>query len=309
MNYAIVFENPNPAPIVNCKESLLGKPILSYILTHLSQSKIDKTICMVDVKDFFLFPKAEQEMPCSMKQIADMMDLLKEDGFTLFIPANVLFLDAEGINGLLTIHKKNHHSLTLGTMLFNRPLGYVRVNRKNRRVISVVEEEHATAAEKLINEVSSGIFCVNHKVLKSFLLSGKSSFIDLIQYVSKTYKVDTYMFTDKARGICDVKDLVLAEERIREQICDTWLKRGVRLENPKTVLIGPEVIIEERVTIFSNTRILGKTRIHKGARIGPNTTIENSIVCKDVWIRDSIVEDSRIKEGTIVGPFAVKLGN
>ncbi len=79
---------------------------------------------------------------------------------------------------------------------------------------------------------------------------------------------------------------------------------GVAMINPETITIGHNVSIEENVTIHPNTYITGNSIIKKGARIGPNTEIHESIIGERVRCRHSLVYNSIINEDTSVGPFA-----
>jgi len=74
--------------------------------------------------------------------------------------------------------------------------------------------------------------------------------------------------------------------------------------DPDHTYIGPEVEIEQDVTIYPGSMILGNSFIAEGAQIGPNSEIENSMIGKHTVIRQSVVINSKIGNNTNVGPFA-----
>jgi bifunctional UDP-N-acetylglucosamine pyrophosphorylase/glucosamine-1-phosphate N-acetyltransferase len=72
-----------------------------------------------------------------------------------------------------------------------------------------------------------------------------------------------------------------------------------------TVVIGPEVVIEPGARIWPFVILEGRTRIGKGAVIGPWCRIENSTIGDGATILDScLIRDSVVGPGASVGPFA-----
>lgn len=62
--------------------------------------------------------------------------------------------------------------------------------------------------------------------------------------------------------------------------------------------------IGENVKIYPNVYFVGDCGVGDGSIIYPNTTIENSVLGKNVVIKSSFVENSTIGDGCAVGPFA-----
>lgn len=69
-------------------------------------------------------------------------------------------------------------------------------------------------------------------------------------------------------------------------------------------LIEESVQIGENVKIYPNVYILGNSKIGNNVVIYPNTTIENSIIGDNVVIKSSFIENSEVKSGAVIGPFA-----
>src|SRR5699024_6899339 len=74
--------------------------------------------------------------------------------------------------------------------------------------------------------------------------------------------------------------------------------------DPDNCYIGPNVIIEQDVTIYPGTKITGKTIIKSKATIGPNTEIQNSTIGEETSIRQSVVIDSKVGNHVKVGTYA-----
>ena len=64
------------------------------------------------------------------------------------------------------------------------------------------------------------------------------------------------------------------------------------------------VIVEEGAKILYNTIILGKSKVEKGAVIGPNSVIINSVIGSHSKVLSSWVVDSVIGKNCTIGPYA-----
>ncbi len=76
------------------------------------------------------------------------------------------------------------------------------------------------------------------------------------------------------------------------------------VKDKKSVFIDDEVVIGENVIIYENNRIEGKTIIEDNATIYPNSYIVNSKIGKGTKIYSSMIENSEVGTGCIIGPFA-----
>ncbi|HYA31819.1 MAG TPA: DapH/DapD/GlmU-related protein, partial [Thermodesulfovibrionales bacterium] len=84
-----------------------------------------------------------------------------------------------------------------------------------------------------------------------------------------------------------------------------WIERGVVFLDPGSVFVHPDVSIGKEAILYPNVYLEGRTTIGKDAVIYPNVRIQNSDIGKGVVIKDcTVIEDSRIKDGASIGPFA-----
>ena len=98
------------------------------------------------------------------------------------------------------------------------------------------------------------------------------------------------------------------EAEYQKKIIETHLLNGVTIHNPATVVIGKDVKIANGVTIMPNTYVTGKSTIGKNSILGPGTDIRNSTIGENVRITYSIIEDAKIKDNEIIGPYKVIKG-
>lgn len=79
---------------------------------------------------------------------------------------DVPLLSLETLQELLQSHDRNHHDITVLSVEVDNPTGYGRiVVDASGRLLRIVEEADADPAEKEINLINSGIFCVERDCL------------------------------------------------------------------------------------------------------------------------------------------------
>ncbi|HRX91936.1 MAG TPA: DapH/DapD/GlmU-related protein, partial [Candidatus Izemoplasmatales bacterium] len=169
-------------------------------------------------------------------------------------------------------------------------------------------------AQKTINEINTGIYVVKNDLLFPSLAKIGNDNLKKEYYLTDIVKIfkdenrviGTYFLKDsaKAMGVNDLYALSIAEAKLRLSINKRLMQSGVAMINPETITIGQNVVIEENVLINPNTYITGNSVIKKGAQIGPNTEIHESIIGERVICRHSLVYNSIVHEDTSVGPFA-----
>ncbi len=81
------------------------------------------------------------------------------------------------------------------------------------------------------------------------------------------------------------------------------LNAGVNFISDFGVFIDDEVIIEAGATILPGTILRGTTKIGKNSTIGPNSLLQNTIVCENAVINASQLYDSTVEDGASIGPF------
>ena len=105
-----------------------------------------------------------------------------------------------------------------------------------------------------------------------------------------------YMFND-------FYELSIVEDEIRKIINKKHMINGVRIENQNSVIIGKNVVLESGSYIKEGTSILGDSKIEKGAIVGPYSELLNAYVGENALVRQSVDYDSKVLSGAQVGPF------
>ena len=118
--------------------------------------------------------------------------------------------------------------------------------------------------------------------------------------------VHALMVPDRSQvlGINNRNQLTQAHHILNLRRIEEHQRNGVTFLNPKTVEIGPKVVIGRDVTIEGNVQLLGGTVLDEDCRVGSGSIIDSSKIGKGVVIRASRVVDSEMKEGCDAGPYA-----
>ena len=325
MNYGIVLAAGKgtrmKTEMPKCAFPLLKKPMIEYVVDALKKAKLDSTICVIGhkkeifeelLKDKVSYAIQEEQLGTA-HAVLMTKEFVKEDGYSVIVPGDKPLIDDEMINNLIKAHLKNDNDLTVGVHYVDNPKGFGRILRdENLNVVRVIEDRDASAAEKKIREVNSGIYCVNNKLLFEAISQTSNEnarheyyLSDIVRILASNHKVDTYTFDDsfKLNGINDLPTLAMFEEDLKREINLKHMMNGVYLMNPDTIVISPDAKIGSGTTIYPGCMIMGNTKIGKNCVVGPYTETMNAVFEDNVTCKQSVVYDSKILSGATVGPF------
>ncbi len=228
---------------------------------------------------------------------------------------DVPLLKPETLSALVATHRKERAACTILTTRVDNPTGYGRILRAGaKRVRAIVEEKLASAVQKKIREINSGILSFSRLALLAHLgeLSQENAqreflLTDLVEIFNR-HRLKVVAFEapcGEAWGINDRAQLAEAGKVIRLRKAYDLMIQGVTLTDPQTtyidedVVVGPDTIIEPGVTLR------GGTRLGSGCRIEPYSTITDSILADGVKVRQCcVISNCQIGAGVTVGPFA-----
>ena len=94
-----------------------------------------------------------------------------------------------------------------------------------------------------------------------------------------------------------------AKEILQKNILNFHIQNGIIIDNKNNTHIDADVVIESKTHIHQNNSIYGHTYIGKNCVLEPNNIIRDSIISDNCVIKNSFIEQSRISENMVVGPF------
>jgi bifunctional UDP-N-acetylglucosamine pyrophosphorylase/glucosamine-1-phosphate N-acetyltransferase len=247
--------------------------------------------------------------------VQQVSDQIADADTVLILYGDVPLLKLATVQSLIT--NVNDQSLALLTVNLANPAGYGRIVRNAAgQVIKIVEEKEATAAEKQLNEVNTGIMAMQGKSLKKWLsqlnnsnVQGEYYLTDVIEMAvaDRIHIVTSQPETeDEVLGVNNRIQLSHLERVYQLEQANSLMERGVTLKDPMRFdQRGSLESLGQDIEIDINVILEGKNSIGSHVRIGANSQIKNAIIGDHVEILSNcIIEDAVIGQGSRIGPYA-----
>ncbi len=236
-------------------------------------------------------------------------------GTVLLLSGDVPLLRAETVRALLSHHVNTRAAATVLTATVARPDGYGRIVRTGGSISAIVEHKDATASERAIAEINSGVYAFDLAPLFGALrqvgssnAQGEYYLPDLVRvFRGQGLAVETVSLSDAREilGVNSRKELAEVSAILRDRKNDELMASGVTIVDPATtwveadVVIGPDTVLHPGVYLEGHTRVGSGCEIHSGVRIIDSTVGDRVVINNFCVIRQSAIEN-----GAVVGPFA-----
>ena len=160
---------------------ILDQPMIRYVLATASSIVADNIVVVVghqadEVKRVcsqspgIRFALQEKQMGTGHAVLSAMPQLADNVEDVIILCGDVPLLKEKTVRLLLDDHRKNKRIVSLLAVEIDQPRGYGRVIIDDQRNLSrIVEEADATAAEKEVKLINSGIYCVDRRFLDESL--------------------------------------------------------------------------------------------------------------------------------------------
>ncbi len=307
---------------------LFGRPLLQYALDAVSGLKPDITVVvagkemegsekLLTVPANTRFVTQRDRKGTAHALLTALKDGLKGfgDGTVLALNGDTPLLEPATLRKLLRLHRRDGNSLSLISFRTDEPASYGRVIRgRGNEPVRIVENPDATASQKTINEVNSGVYAFEAPALsllpKIKMNTKKKEYYltDIVEVASrKGLRAGVYRIGDEEEmmGVNTRHELAVAHEVLRGRVIDKWISKGVSIIDAFSVYIEPTVSIGGDTVIYPNVYLQGRTRVGKGCTIYPNVRVVDSVISNGAVIKDStVVEESTVGPNASVGPFA-----
>ncbi len=244
--------------------------------------------------------------------VQQALPLLADDSVTLVLYGDVPLIQHATLKQLL----QTPDALTLLTQRLEHPTGYGRIERdKAGKVISIVEEKDATAAQRDIKEVNTGILAAPTQLLRQWLSQLRNDNKQREYYLTDIVAMAVAQGVDvntaqpahdwEVFGINSKLQLAELERMWQQEQARHLLLQGVTLADPARIDVRGKLVCGRDVEIDVGCIFEGEVHLGNNVRIGAYSIIRNSSVAASTQIAPySHIEQSEIGVNCRIGPYA-----
>ena len=208
------------------------------------------------------------------------------------------------------------NDLVLLTVKLDNPRGYGRIVRDEfGRVTAIVEEKDATAEQKLIREVNTGIMVLPTAKLKNWLSAltnsnaqGEYYLTDVIGIAAREGARIATVHPEhvyEVEGVNSKRQLAALERTWQRAQAEALLDEGVTLIDPARIDIRGELICAQDVEIDVNCIFEGKVVLEEGVRIGANCVIKDAVIrARTEVLPFCHIDGAEVGAASRIGPYS-----
>lgn len=261
----------------------------------------------------------QDEIPGTGRAVQAALDALDAqslvDGTVVVTYGDVPLLTTELLTELVTTHNNDNNAVTVLTAVLDDASGYGRILRHDNdgTVLGIREHKDASEAERAINEINSGIYAFDAKVLREALKSvttdnnqGEMYLTDVLGLARNSGgRVAAVVTTDRwqVEGANDRVQLATLGAEHNRRIVENWMRQGVSIIDPATTWIDSTVQLAADVTILPGTQLHGTTTVASNAVVGPDSTLMDVQIGEGAEVTRTHGSGAIIGENAHVGPF------
>lgn len=237
-------------------------------------------------------------------------------GQLVIVAGDAPLIEAETLKQLVETHHAEENDVTMLTVIMDDPTGYGRVIReKDGRLLRCVEQKDASREELAVREVGVSIYCFDVAALLMALEhlttdNAQSEYYltdvpGIMQARGKKVGLLCHSNVEEVLGVNTRIELADLERKLRDRKLRDLMLSGVTIVDPATTYIHQDVEVGPDSVIQPQVIIEGASRVGSGCTIQSWTRMKNVEIGDNVTVRNScVIEDSTIREGATVGPFA-----
>ena len=304
-------------------QEFVGQPFLQRVINTAKELDPNKIIPIIgykadEIKNYF--SNQQLDFVIQREQLGTghaVMQAINEitSQLTLILYGDVPLINHKLLIRLIDASKKTG----IGLVTFDKtnPTGFGRIVRDDnkQKIIKIVEEKDCDHEQKKINEINTGIMCVQSDHLKKWLAqldnnnAQKEYYLtDIIEFANKDkvevvgIKADT---ETSIQGINSMEELILLERMYMQEKAEQLINQGVKIIDPNRIDIRGTLTCEENVTIDVGCIFEGDVSIKKNSKVGPYNIIKASQIGENTNLNAfNHIDDALIGDNCNIGPYA-----
>jgi bifunctional UDP-N-acetylglucosamine pyrophosphorylase/glucosamine-1-phosphate N-acetyltransferase len=310
------------SPLPKVLHPLAGRPLIGHVL-ETARALAPQRICVVYGHSGNALPEALRESDLVFVRqepqlgtghaLAQALPQLDAAGATLVLYGDVPLIEPGTLRQMIDGARDE---LVILTTEVDDPDGYGRVLRDRQgRIRAIVEEKDATAAQRRLREINTGIMVLPTRRLKGWLArirnrnaQGEYYLTDVVALALRDrVRVATVTAHGpwEALGVNSKLQLAQAERAWQQRHAQRLLDQGVMLADPMRLDVRGELACGADVTIDVNCVFEGRVRLGDGVVIGANCVLRDAEIGAGTRVEPfTLMEDAKVGERCRIGPYA-----
>lgn len=310
-----------------CVMPMLGRSLVGHVLHAAEVLEAARTLVVVGHKAHEVSAHVVQVSPSALPVLQEeqngtghavrvALDAAGElDGTVIVLYGDTPLLTQATLAEFMAAHEASGNVASVLTAVVDDPAALGRIVRgSDGEFEAIVEFRDATAEQRAISEINSGMYAFDAGALKEKLAllkgdneQGEEYLTDVLGMLrADGRRVGTHaaVDVDDTLGANDREQLAQLQAIMRDRINGAVMRSGVTLDDPSSTLIDVTVEIEPDVTVRPGVQLRGSTAVASGAEVGPDSTLVDTVVGEGASVVRSHCVGARVGAGVSVGPFA-----
>ncbi|MBN4059933.1 bifunctional N-acetylglucosamine-1-phosphate uridyltransferase/glucosamine-1-phosphate acetyltransferase [Desulfocapsa sp. AH-315-G09] len=240
------------------------------------------------------------------------------EGCVMILCGDTPLIQSATLQEMFAQHLSKNSTLTVMTTTLDNPTHYGRIISDNEgTVLSIVEEKDADYAQKKIQEINAGIYCIDTSFLFSHLKNidtdnsqGEVYLTDIVsQAVSETLPVHKFVNPNSQDilGVNSRLELSRAHHELQMRRNVALMAEGVTMIGPETIQISPDSTLAKDVTIHPGVEISGYSTISSDCDIQAGAIMHNVTLGERCTINPyCCLTNCEIPDNSTIKPYSYK---
>lgn len=303
-------------------QPLAGRPLLGHVIDTAKKLQADHIITIYGhggtlVQNAFAHEQVQwveqAEQLGTGHAVKVTLPVLPQDGVSLILSGDVPCITEQTLQKLLDVSRETQIGLV--TLTLADATGYGRIVRENGKIQAIVEHKDASEAQRQIQEINTGIYCVSNAKLHEWLpklsnnnAQGEYYLTDIVAMaIADGLEVASVepQLAFEVEGVNDRVQLAALEREFQNFQAKQLMQQGVHLIDPTRFDLRGNLTAGKDVRIDINVIIEGDCELGDGVEIGAGCIIKNTKIAAGTKVQPySVFDQAVVGEDAQIGPFS-----
>lgn len=303
-------------------QPLAGRPLLGHVIDTAKKLQADHIITIYGhggalVQNAFTHEQIQwveqAEQLGTGHAVKVTLPVLPREGVSLILSGDVPCITEQTLQKLLDVSRETQIGLV--TLTLADATGYGRIVRENGKIQAIIEHKDASEAQRQIQEINTGIYCVSNAKLHEWLpklsnnnAQGEYYLTDIVAMaIADGLEVASVEpeLAFEVEGVNDRVQLAALEREFQNFQAKQLMQQGVHLIDPTRFDLRGNLHAGKDVRIDINVIIEGNCELGDGVEIGAGCILKNTKIAAGTKVQPySVFDQAVVGEDAQIGPFS-----